>query len=306
MATRQAGVRLVVPRVGDAVRRVRASTAAVSILLTLAAAGVAPLAGSRAPQRIVSLIPAVTEMLFALGAGDRVIAVSSFDTYPPEVQKLQRVGALLDPDLERILSLRPDLVVVYGTQMELREQLERAGVPMFIYSHAGLADVTTTISTLGERIDASEKAAKLVQAIERRILSVKQRTIGKPRPRTLIVFGRDSLALRGIYASGGIGFVHDMVTAAGGENVFSDVRQQSLQATAELIIARRPEVILELRAEPLDPETERLERAVWNTLASVPAVRTGRVHILTDRRTVIPGPRVGEGVEAIARALHGR
>ena len=93
-------------------------------------------AAQRAPTRIISLIPAVSEMLFAIGAGRQVVAVSSFDDYPPEVLKLPRVGALLDPDLERILSLRPDLVIVYESQVDLRRQLERATIPMFVYKHA--------------------------------------------------------------------------------------------------------------------------------------------------------------------------
>ena len=261
------------------------------------------LAQSR-PTRIVSVVPAVTEMLFALGAGDRVVGVGSFDKFPPEVEKLPRVGALLDPDLERILSLSPDLVVVYGSQSDFRQQLERARVPMFVYSHAELSDVATTLTDLGTRIGAAAQARQLVQEMERRIAAVRASVAGKPRPRTLIVFGRESLSLRGIYASGGYGFVHDMVTAAGGDNVFAELKQQSVQATSELILARRPDVILELRAEPLAPDLETKERAVWNTLASVPAVRSGRVHIITDRRTVVPGPRVGEGVEVIARVLH--
>src|SRR5687767_3710713 len=98
----------------------------------------------RPPQRIISIIPALTEVLFAIGAGPRVVAVGSFDEYPPEVKKLERVGALLDPDLERILSLKPDLVTVYGSQADLLRQLERAGVPTFLYRHAGLADVSST------------------------------------------------------------------------------------------------------------------------------------------------------------------
>src|SRR4051794_22989768 len=85
------------------------------------------------PRRIISLIPAVTEMLFAIGAGPQVIAVSSFDEYPPEVKNLQRVGALLDPDVERILSLRPDLVVLFGSQEDLSKQLARANVATFSY-----------------------------------------------------------------------------------------------------------------------------------------------------------------------------
>ena len=260
----------------------------------------------RPPQRIISVIPAVTEMLFALGVGDRVVGVGSFDRHPPEIEKLPRVGALLDPDLERILSLRPDLVAVYGSQHDLRKQLERAGVPLFTYSHAGLADVPLTIRELGARVGAEQRAAALVRDIEQRLAGVRERSASRPRVRALVVFGRESMALRGIYASGGVGFVHDMLTAAGGDNVFADVRKEAVQATSELIIARRPDVILELRAEGLDPERERRERAVWNALPSVPAVRDARVHIVIDRRTVIPGPRVGEGAEVLERVLHQR
>ncbi len=117
-------------------------------------------AGSQpAPTRIISLVPAVSEMLFAIGAGPQVVAVSSFDDYPPEVLKLPRVGALLDPDLERILSLRPDLVIVYESQVDLRRQLERASIPTFVYKHAALADVTATIRQLGARVGRDEGAA---------------------------------------------------------------------------------------------------------------------------------------------------
>ncbi|MGH9308580.1 MAG: ABC transporter substrate-binding protein [Vicinamibacterales bacterium] len=258
-----------------------------------------------APVRLISLVPAVTEMLFALGLGDRVVGVSSFDRFPPEVERVPKVGALLDPDVERILSLRPDLVFVYRSQVDLQTQLGRAKIPVFPYAHAGLADVTATIRQVGERTRVADRAEGLARSIESRIEAIRARTRGRPRPRTLVVFGRDALALRGIYASGGIGFIHDMLIAAGGENVFADMKREAVQATTELIIARRPEVILELRADPIDPATEAKERRTWAALSSLPAVRAGRVHIIADPRTVIPGPRVGEGLEVFARTLHG-
>jgi iron complex transport system substrate-binding protein len=260
---------------------------------------------AKAPARVISLVPAVTEMLFAIGAGNRVAAVSSFDRFPPEVATLPRVGALLDPDVERILSLRPDLVIVYGSQKDLITQLARARIPIFRYAHAGLGDVTDTLRDLGRRVGAAERATRLATEIESRIATVRAQAKDRPHPRTLIVFGRDAFALRGIYASGGIGFIHDMVTAAGGENVFADIRQESVQATTELLIARRPAVILELRADPIDRVTEAREIRVWSALASIPAVRDRRVHIIGDARTVIPGPRVAEGVELLFRAIHG-
>jgi iron complex transport system substrate-binding protein len=256
------------------------------------------------PTRIISLVPAVTEMLFALGVGDRVVAVSSFDRYPSEVEKMPRVGALLDPDVERILSLRPDLVIVYRTQTDLQTQFTRARVPFYLYAHAGLADVTATIRRIGERVGAAERAGKLASDIETRIQAIRARTAGPQAPRTLVVFGRDSFALRGIYASGGMGFIHDMLTAAGGNNVFADMKREAVQATTELILARRPEVIIELRADPIDAATESKELRTWGTLSSLPAIRNGRVHIIADARTVIPGPRVAEGVEVLSRILH--
>ena len=95
-----------------------------------------------------------------------------------------------------------------------------------------------------------------------------------------------------------------MLEAAGGENVFADVKRESVQATTELILARQPDVILEIRAGPDEAGTVASEIAVWNTLASVPAVRNGRVHFIVDPRTVVPGPRVAEATELLARALH--
>ena len=115
--------------------------------------------------------------------------------------------------------------------------------------------------------------------------------------------GREALSLRGIYASGGVGFIHDMVEAAGGTNVFADVKKEAVQATAELILSRRPDVIIELRADPLSPDMLKREMNVWSAWNSVPAVKNRHVHLIADDRTVVPGPRVAEGVEIIANRL---
>jgi ABC-type Fe3+-hydroxamate transport system substrate-binding protein len=256
------------------------------------------------PKRIISLIPPVTEMLFAMGAGPQVVAVSSFDNYPPQVARLQRVGALLDPDVERILSLRPDLVVIYESQTDLRKQLERARIPTYIYRHAGLADVTTTMSDVGARVGHGAAAAQLAREIERTISAVRQRVAALPRIPTLVVFEREARTLRGIYASGGVGFIHDMVEAAGGANIFADVKREAVQATTELILARRPDIIIELRSSVLTDADRRRELATWRTLGALPAVRSGRLFLFADQRMSIAGPRVGEVVEVLGRTIH--
>jgi iron complex transport system substrate-binding protein len=257
------------------------------------------------PQRIISLVPAVTEMLFAIGAGPQVVAVSSYDEFPPEVNALPKVGALLDPDTERILSLKPDLVATYGSQVDLQMQMKRASIATYNYRHGGLAHIFVTMRELGERTGHQQEAGSTIAAIESRIAAVRARVAGKPRPRTLLVFTREPRTLRNIYVSGGRGFLHDMLDIAGGQDVFADVDRESVQATTEAILARAPEVILEIRAENVPAGAEMDEEVTsWSRLASVPAVRNKRVYLVTGDEMPVPGPRVASGIERMAKVLH--
>ena len=279
---------------------------ALVLMVCGAAAQSPPQQIAKSPNRIVSVIPAATEILFAIGAGPQVVGVGSFDTFPPEVNTLPRVGALLDPDVERILSLKPDLVLIYASQVDLKRQLQRAGISLYEYKHAGLADVTSTIRALGEVTGHDQRAKNVAASIERDLAEIRARVADLSKPRTLLVFGHERGALRGIYASGGVGFLDDMLAVAGGSNVFADVKLQAVQASTEQIIARRPEVILEIRASnsALQPADRTAEARVWSALGSLPAVRNQRVMFLVDDRLVIPGPRVAEGTRLMAQALH--
>jgi iron complex transport system substrate-binding protein len=245
-------------------------------------------------------------MLFAIGAGNRVAAVGSYDRFPPEVDRLPRVGGLIDPDVERILALKPDLVVVYDTQTDVMRQLERAEIPMFRYVHRDLADITRTMRVLGDRIGQKAAAEAAAARIEQQLMAIRQRVAGRPRPKTLLVFGREQGALRHIDASGGYGFLHDVLELAGGANVLADLRKQAVDVSTEMVLVRAPEVVLELHygdsvsAERLGAE----ERAVWNALASVPAVRSNRIYLLAGDEFVVPGPRIVAAAERLARTLH--
>jgi len=257
------------------------------------------------PHRIVSLVPATTEMLFAMGAGDRVAGVSNYDRFPPEVTKLPRVGGLLDPDVERLLSLKPDLAIVYDTQSDLKRQLERAHVPIFRYIHRGLPDITETMRALGVRVGLTSAADAAATRIEQQLAALGRRVAGRPRPRTLLVFGREQGTLRHITASAGYGFLHDVLELAGGADALADLRKQSADMSTEMILTRAPEVILELHyGDSVKPESFNAERLVWNALASVPAVRNQRVYLLDGLEFVVPGPRIVSAAERFARTLH--
>lgn len=282
-------------------------TPEVRVSLGVACALVLVLTAQTPPSRIISVVPAVTEMLYAVGAGRQVVAVSSFDRHPPEIERLSRVGGLLDPDVERILALRPDLVIVYATQTDFREQLERAAVPTFLYTHSGLGSIATTMLALGARTGHTQEAQRAAESLESGIAAIRSRLDGRARPRTLLVFGRDPGTLRNIDASGGRGFLHDMLEVAGGTNVFANIGRESVRATSEQILVAAPEVILEIRAgDAPSAAMLRQDLEVWRRLPSVPAVRDGRVHVILGSELVIPGPRVLAGIDRIARALHGQ
>ncbi len=256
-------------------------------------------------QRIISLVPALTEMLYAVGAGPQVVAVSSYDEYPPEVTALPRVGALIDPDIERIIALKPDLVITYGSQVDLQAQMKRAAIPSFDYRHGGLSHILVTMKELGVRTGHVAEADQAVAAIESRLAAVRANVGGKRRPRTLLVFSREPRTLRNIYVSGGRGFLHEMLVIAGGENVFSDIDKESVQVSTETILARAPEVILELRPKEIPAgQPMRDELASWSRLASVPAVRNKQLLFISGHAVTVPGPRVADSVARMAKALH--
>jgi iron complex transport system substrate-binding protein len=255
--------------------------------------------------RIVSLVPAVTEILFAVGAGSRVVGVSTFDAFPPEVRRLPRVGALIDPDTERILALRPDLVVTYGSQTDIQARFNRAGIRTFNYRHGGIAAVLDTIRDVGIVTGHTAEATRLVRDLQAHIDGVRMKMKGQPRPKTMIVFERQPKTLRNMYVSGGVGFLSEMLDAAGGANVFADVRRESVQPSQETLLMRAPEVILEVRAQGLlEPDDVQDEQRIWSTLASLPAVRNRRIHLLVGEHVVVPGPRLAQGIDAFARVLH--
>jgi iron complex transport system substrate-binding protein len=279
------------------------------VVLAACAPGSAPAARGRPspgpPRRIVSIVPAVTEMLFAIGAGPRVVAVSSFDTWPPEVKGLTRVGALLDPDIERILRLQPDLVVVYGSTPEVREKLERAGIATFPYVMGGLDNLMGTVRSLGHAVGRAQEAEQVAAGLEARFDAIRARVAGHERPRTLLVFGREPGALRGIDASGGVGFLADIVSLAGGENVLAGEKREAVRIGTEAILAAAPEIVIDLHyGRALSAEQIDRERAAWQSLPALPAVRGGRVALLVGDEFVVPGPRLADAAEAIAAVLH--
>jgi iron complex transport system substrate-binding protein len=215
------------------------------------------------------------------------------------------VSSFLSADAERILALRPDLVIVYGSQTELEGQFKRTGIRVFAYRHAGVDNVLQAIRDLGTLTGHTADGERVARELRSQLDRIRTRVRGQRRPRSMLVIGRDAGALRGVYVSGGSGFLHELLDIAGGDDVFGDIKREAVQPSNEMMIVRAPEVIIELHSgDPPSAETLRNERAVWNLLASVPAVRSGRVYLLYGSYLVAAGPRLGQAAEGLARVLH--
>jgi iron complex transport system substrate-binding protein len=265
-----------------------------------------PAASQPVPHRIVVFAPSSAEIIAALGAADQLVAVGTFCTYPPEVAKLPKVGGLVDPDLEGLLRLRPDLVVVRGTIKEVEQLCEANRIRLFRDPTERLESLYEAIDRFGELLHRRDAAAKLAADIRRQLGRITASVAGRPRPRVFItVSRRDPDALAGLLTANNHTFIGESVALAGGDNVFADLAIDYPEVSPEAILAARPDVIIEAMPEAeSSPALERRVREVWRKLGPIPATQNDRIYVMTDDNLLIPSPRVVETVAAMARLLH--
>ena len=260
----------------------------------------APQPKSGPPQRIISIVPSVTEILFAFGLGDKVIGVSDFDHFPPEVETRTRVGGLINPDIEKIITMRPDLVITYGTQDALRQQLESAGIPIFPYVHGNVEQTLNFMLELGHAVGAEDRARQIVEELRRTFQQVRARAPAAA-PKVLLLYGRQAGTLGSFYSAGRRAFQHDLIEMAGGRNLFDDVDQETVQPTLEEVISRRPDIIVETLSPPLKPAEVQQRENDWKRLG----LAKGRIYIEGESYFLIPGPTLGMAAERMSRIIRG-
>lgn len=260
--------------------------------------------------RIVSTLPSATEMLFAIGLGERVVGVSNFCRYPPQVTSLPKIGNVVRPDFERILTLRPDLVVITDRSPELAGRLAAARLPYVAVATTTLADVSLGMARIGAAAGIEPQARAVVRSMEERLQRVHTRAVARPRPRVLLILGRNPDTLTGIVAAGAGSYLDDLVQLAGGDNVVSRVSSLPYpKVSLESILSLDPQVIVDtIDMSGVDPNRERRNaegHKLWQRYQTLSAVRTGRVHAAESDALVIPGPRVVEVAEWLADLIQG-
>ena len=283
----------------------------IAFLLAVAAcarsASPTPSSAPHAPQRIVTLAPSLTETVFALGLGDRIVGVTSDSEFPAETQQKTKLGGFLTINAEAVVALEPDLILIPPTTGDMPEHLRKLGLPCALVHQFSVEDILASITQIGSLCKAESAAKSLRESIEMQLRHVQDLTKDLPKPRVLISVGRDytSTSLDQVYIAAGTSFYAGLVELAGGENAYQSQAFAYPMLSAEGIMELAPDVVLEIlpdrEKQSLAPETI---LAAWQSLPELPAVRDGRIFTLDANYIGIPGPRMPLILNDMAAKLH--
>jgi iron complex transport system substrate-binding protein len=277
------------------------SSRRVAMILAL---GASLAANAQQPKRIVSTSPYITETLFALGLGPRVIAVSEYCRYPAEAAKLPRIGSYLQPNVEVIARLKPDLVLIERLPNQTRPQLSTLSIPTTEIEVGNLRRNLDNVRIIGRAAGASAEAEALIKRIETSMEAIRQRAKGLAAPSLAFVVGRSPGRLDGLIVVGGGSYLSELITMAGGRNAFGDSSLGYVKTSLETMLRRNPDVIVDMgeMAETVGV-TEVQKKAVvslWGTQKTLKS----RVYAVASDIYVVPGPRMVDAVRSFASMLH--
>jgi iron complex transport system substrate-binding protein len=285
--------------------RFRQFSLAAFLLLACAFAAAQP-----GPQRIVSTSPSITETIFALGIGDRVVGVSQFCNYPPEVQKLPKVGSYIKPDAEAIARLAPDLVVLESNVGELTERLETLHIAFIEVPDRTLEDVFTEIQIIGKAAGVPDRSANLIAQLKGALDAIQAKAKAMPSPRALVIVDRQQGTLNNLIAVGPGNYVNQILEIAGGTNVLAKGGlPQYPHISLETVLRENPDVIIDLSGTQETDAARRVSRtatlALWGEYRQLTAVRNGHVYAGTTDSLVVPGPRTPIATQRLFDFVHG-
>lgn len=251
-------------------------------------------------RRIIALTPSLVETLFALGLGDRVVGVGDYTYWPDEAVRKPHLGGLFNPNLERIVSLRPDLAVLGPSERDLSAKLRPLKVDVLIVPNESLTDVERSFHTIARRCGVPQAGDRL--AAEWRTAFSARPLPGAPL-KVILSVGRSPGRLGEITVAGHGTFLDELLRRLGGVNAFADSPTLYPQIGVEEVVARKPDVVLELRSDPQTPGQAAAIVRDWQTLPEVPAVRNHAVEVIADTFVLIPGPRLPQLYREMRAAL---
>ena len=258
-------------------------------------------------DRIISLSPSSTEILFALGLGEKVVGVTNFCNYPEAARHKSRVGGYLDPNYEAIAALRPDLVIILPEQQKIKNFLSELKINCLTVDNKTIQDILTGIQKIGEVCQAENQASQLIGNLRKRMENIRHRTTNLSKPGVLISIGRNIGigTLADVYAAGKDTYYTELIRYAGGINVLESSTVSYPLITAEGIINLDPDIIIDLifgTSNHINDPQQIIND--WSCVSEVKAVKNQRVYVINEGYSVIPGPRFILLLEKLARLIH--
>jgi iron complex transport system substrate-binding protein len=251
------------------------------------------------PKKIISLAPNITEILFTLGLDEQIAGVSIHCNFPEKARTKVQVGSYISLDFERILSLKPDLIIATGAgnTRDMVERLEKFGLPTYVIFPKNLEGILLSIDHIGQIVDRRQEASRVIQGIRERRERVIASTRNLPRPGVFLQIGEAPIVTVG---KGSFG--DDLIRLAGGSNVAGDEKKMYPRFGIEEVLKRAPEVIVISSMNPKADYGKALQE--WTRWKTIPAVKNGRLHLIDSDLVDRPSPRIIEGLEEMARVLH--
>ena len=257
------------------------------------------------PQRIISTSPSITEILFELGLQDRIVAVTDFCIYPEEACHLPSIGGVLNPDIETIVSLTPDLIILQSDSAKMEKNIKSLGIPTFSIKVRTISDIFESINLLGKELNCQEAAKKLLFLLKDKINTFKQRLAGRLPKKVLLLLGDSSNPARDLYAVGPGTFLNELLVLSGGKNILKNSKAQYPKLSKEFIIEQSPEIIIEAGPKSDLPQKEIDYRVgQWNRFPTIRAVRDKRIYFIGADYILIPGPRLVKILENFVQVIH--
>jgi iron complex transport system substrate-binding protein len=251
------------------------------------------------PKRIISLAPNITEILFTLGLDKEVVGVSTHCNFPEAAKHKPRVGSYISLDFERILSLKPDLILATGAgnTIEMVERLEKLGFPTYVIFPKDFDGILMSIGHVGQILGREKEAQEILSNMQARRQAVMELTRGFPRPRVFLQIGEAPIVTVGKGS-----FADDLIHLAGGENIAAVDGKMYPRLGLEEVLRRAPEVIIISSMNPKGSYDKVLQE--WARWKTIPAVKNGRIHLIDSDLIDRPSPRIIDGLEEMARIIH--
>ena len=259
--------------------------------------------GSTSELRCISLSPHITEIIYALEAQDQLIAVTDFCRYPEEAVQKEKIGGLLDPNIEKIIALKPTHLFGVPAHEKLNQEVHKFGLSIMMMPNENIADVLQSIEKIGKEIEQVEKSNQLIQKINYKFDSLRVKFSERKKISAVLIIGREKGNLHNIMVAGNNTFLDQIWQLVGGKNIYVDLASHYGAINLESLLLRNPEVIIEVNLDQSRSVSRSEVTSEWDILEEIQAVKNGNIFVVNGNHTLIPGPRMVMLAEDFAEVI---